>query len=100
LSDPEIALLDLKTLPLKGRDDLVFQLLRHNYRLRGVPGFYIGNRSEWRLAGAPGIAIPVRDYQQRISGIQIRRQGDRKPKYVWLSSKNKANGCGRLCGPC
>jgi hypothetical protein len=94
LSDDEITLLNLKTLPHWGRDDIVSRLQRQNCQLQGVPGFFTADNGRWRLAGSPGIAIPVQDIKRRISGIQIRRRGDLKPKYIWLSSKDKPSGCG------
>lgn len=60
----------------------------------GVPGFYrYRGRNKWCLAGKPGLLIPVRDWEGRIRGLQIRRdQGD--PRYVWLSSARYPGGTG------
>lgn len=61
-----------------------------------VPGIIVrkqmGERPEYvTLAGASGIAIPIRDVADKISGIQLRIQNP-KPgcgKYVWLSSASQ-----------
>jgi hypothetical protein len=61
--------------------------------LVGVPGFY-RNEHGWRLAGANGLLIPVRDVYQRIIGFQIRLDDKELGKYLWLSSRGKPNGTG------
>ena len=61
--------------------------------LAGVPGFY-RNEYGWRLAGANGLLIPVRDVYQRIIGFQIRPDDKELGKYLWLSSRRKPNGTG------
>ena len=60
-----------------------------------VPGVIVrkqGERDEYvTLAGAPGIAIPIRDVHSRICGMQIRVEHP-KPgagKYAWLSSASQ-----------
>lgn len=52
----------------------------------GIPGFF---RCEggWSLAGPPGLMIPVRDWEGRVRGFQIRTDRG-KQKYVWFSSSN------------
>lgn len=57
----------------------------------GVPGFY-RLAETWSLAGLPGLLIPVRDFQGRIVGCQIRTFEPGLPKYVWLSSNGKDSG--------
>jgi hypothetical protein len=60
--------------------------------LRGVPGFYRQEES-WRLnTKFKGFYVPYRDEQGRIVGLQIRRDGDADPKYVWLSSTGLPEG--------
>jgi hypothetical protein len=66
--------------------------LAESIDLRGVPGFY---RQEgcWRLnTWAKGFYVPYRDERGRIVGLQIRRDGDADPKYVWLSSTGLPEG--------
>jgi hypothetical protein len=52
-----------------------------------IPGLHRGN-SSWRLAGRPGLLIPVRDVAGRIVACKIRPDdpGPDGGKYVWLSS--------------
>ena len=52
-----------------------------------IPGLHRGN-SSWRLAGRPGLLIPVRDVAGRIVACKIRPDdpGPDGAKYVWLSS--------------
>ncbi len=61
-------------------------------KLAGVPGFYLES-GQWRLAGAAGITIQVRDIKRRILGIQIRCDKTEGGKYKWLSSKRFNAGC-------
>jgi hypothetical protein len=60
--------------------------------LSGVSGFYRQDGC-WRLnTRAKGFYVPYRDEQGRIVGLQIRRDGDADPKYVWLSSTGLPEG--------
>jgi DNA primase len=93
LSDSQISSLNYKTMPLYGRENIIEKLLSENVQLSGIPGFWTDLQGEGHLSGPLGICVPVRDLQGRISGIQIRRNGDIKPKYVWLSSSGRLNGC-------
>lgn len=90
---PESLLCRYGTMPRYGREDILRNLQSQNIRLNGVPGFFTDINGKWHLGGPDGICIPVTNLQSRVSGIQIRRDGDVKPKYVWLSSKDKLNGC-------
>jgi DNA primase len=55
--------------------------------LEGIPGFYRSRRNDkWILAGYPGLLIPVRDWEGRIQGFQIRPDTQHGQKYLWLSS--------------
>lgn len=51
-----------------------------------IPGLHRG-KSSWRLAGRPGLLIPVRDVAGLVVAVKIRpdEPGD-GGKYVWLSS--------------
>lgn len=91
---PESELSRYGTMPERDRGDIVRYLQSHNIQLSGVPGFFTDIGGSWDLGGAPGICIPVMDLKGRIAGIQIRREGNVTAKYVWLSSKDKLNGCG------
>jgi hypothetical protein len=93
LSDSQISSMNYKTMPFFGRDNIIEILLIENVQLSGIPGFWTEPQGVRHLSGPLGICIPVRDLQGRISGIQIRRNSDFKPKYVWLSSSDRLNGC-------
>ena len=59
-----------------------------------IPGLHRGkNQKALRLAGRPGIMIPVRDHAGRVIAIKLRpdEPGD-GGKYVWLSSAHMG-GC-------
>lgn len=74
-----------------------YRTLPHGERLRiaervaarldpaGVPGFYRSGDT-WVLGGCPGLLIPVKDFEGRVVGCQIRTFEPDLPKYVWLSS--------------
>ncbi len=65
--------------------------------LLDVPGFYKRNGSKGtRLAGAPGILIPVRDELGRVVAclIRIDEARDGGGKYRWLSAPPDTIGCG------
>jgi hypothetical protein len=65
--------------------------------LLDVPGFYKRNRAkDTRLAGTPGILIPVRDDAGLVVACLIRvdEARDGGGKYRWLSSPSDAIGCG------
>lgn len=57
----------------------------------GVPGFWRAADGCWTLAGASGLLIPVRYWDGRIRGVQVRRE-HRKPRYVWLTSRRLPDG--------
>jgi hypothetical protein len=73
----------------------VARALAREHDLTGVPGFY-RNGDAWRMnfdAWNQGIIIPVRDTRNRIRALMIRRDdANAKPKYIWLSSKDKPDG--------
>lgn len=93
LTDDQISSLNYKSNPLYGRDTIIRNLQKNNIQLSGVPGFWTDSLGHWHLSGSEGICIPVRDLKGLITGIQIRRYGDIKPKYIWLSSADRLNGC-------
>jgi len=88
-----------RTLTLDGRSKLIGRL-RSQFDgkiLRSTPGIYFdARRTSWRLAGPPGLLIPVRDLKGYILALKIRRDGSGRgsgsspdPKYLWLSSKRR-----------
>ena len=93
LSDSEVDRLGYVSAPSHNEADAVAESLS-KYDLRGVPGFYHqAGRFKLRDLGS-GIYIPVRDAERRIRGIQIRRDGEAAPRYIWLSSNGKPEGSG------
>ena len=90
LTSEEIRGLGYRTLARYGRREVVVRL--GAFKLAGVPGFY-QESGGWRLAGPSGIAIPVRDMQGRIIGLQIRCDRTDAAKYRWISSRGFDQGC-------
>ena len=93
-----------KSVPAFGQRGLCVRLLQSGCTLEGVPGFYRDvsecgdehrdGHSEWNVKlKAPGIIIPIRGIDGRISAIQIRLN---KPvngrKFIWLSSPDLDGG--------
>jgi hypothetical protein len=94
LSDLAIEFHGFKSTPTNIFAANIARALSKDYDLTGVPGFY-RERGAWCMnfgAWYRGIIIPVRDTRFRIRGLMIRRDADEKPKYVWLSSKDKPDG--------
>jgi hypothetical protein len=72
----------------------IARALAKEYDLTGVPGFF-KQGDAWQVSFSTwnqGIVIPVRDTHERIRGLMVRRDEGTKPKYVWLSSKDKPCG--------
>lgn len=98
LSEDEIMRRGYRTLPAGNRSQLADKLINILGEKIGasLPGIYLkksGNNSWWSLAGPPGTLIPVRDIEERIVALKVRRDDGAKPKYLYLSSK-KQNGAG------
>jgi len=92
LSDNAIANNLYASVPSSDDANGIAQELSASFNLEGVPGFYVENNS-WRLNRMySGFYVPYRDEQGRIVGLQIRKDGNDKPKYLWLSSKDKEKG--------
>lgn len=95
LPDEVIAYNGYKTLPSEKTAVLKGISARGVPGAGGVPGFYLGDDGKAALGGVPGLLIPVRDSQQRIVAMQIRRDNaENGGKYVWLSSAEKKRGVG------
>ncbi|MCR4426984.1 MAG: DUF3854 domain-containing protein [Firmicutes bacterium] len=84
-----------KTLPPKDRIGIAGRVAEW-VEPRGVPGFYLytgrHGRQLWCLAGPSGLLIPMRDFDGRIRGCQIRPDRQIGARYVWLSSANPRRG--------
>lgn len=92
LSAEQIILNGYHSLPAIGLSKIVTQLTKQNCTLQGVPGFYFDN-DKWQIdVRYSGLLIPVRDYKQRIQGLQIRRDQYVHSKYNWFTSSDKKNG--------
>jgi DNA primase len=92
LSDVAIAKNLYASVPNADKGHRLARVLVRRFDLKGVPGFY-RQEGSWRLnTRSKGFYVPYRDEQGRIVGLQIRRDGNEEPKYVWLSSKDKPDG--------
>lgn len=80
-----------RTLPESGRAELG-ERVAARADPAGVPGFWRAG-GKWRVAGPPGLLVPVRDASGRIVGLQVRRDASGGgPRYVWLSSAGRPGG--------
>lgn len=92
MSGAEIAERGYRTLPDIGRT-VIASRVSSAASVKGVPGFYKHSSGMWCLAGPSGILIPVRAFDGRIWGIQVRRDKSAGgSRYVWLSSAGKEGG--------
>ncbi len=94
LSDLAIEFDGYKSAPTSIFAANIARALSVEHDLNGVPGFY-RDKGAWRLNFTEwyqGIIVPVRDTRFRIRGLMVRRDAGDKPKYVWLSSKDKPDG--------
>ncbi len=93
LSDAAIECADYRSTPTETFAKYVARALAKEFDLRGVPGFYrdASGTSQMMSFGA-GFYVPVRDHRGLICGLQIRRD-EGTPKYLWLSSANRTDGC-------
>ena len=95
LPEETLAYNQYKTLPDGDRVPLTAKVKGEVVGVSGVPGFYLNDRGVPSLAGAPGLLIPIRDHNQLIVALQVRRDtADNGGKYVWLSSYDKRRGVG------
>lgn len=94
LSDHEIGRRGYRSLPLRGRAALARRLSEQwpPERLLRVPGFWSAGpgwdgRRWLTLGGPPGLVVPVRDGEGRISALIVRRDdGTDGPRYCAVSS--------------
>jgi DNA primase len=92
LSDATIARNLYASVPGSAEGNKVAASLACRFDLRGVPGFY-RQGGRWRLnTRSTGFYVPYRDEYGRVIGLQIRRDGNPDPKYVWLSSRDLPEG--------
>jgi hypothetical protein len=92
LSDTTIASRLYASVPNKDKGNRLARALARFFDLRGVPGFYYQNSQWWLNTYHKGFYVPYRDERGRIIGLQIRRDGNPEPKYLWLTSVDKPEG--------
>jgi hypothetical protein len=69
----------------------VARALAREHDLRGVPGFY-RVKDSWRMVSTGnGFFVPVRGWDGRLRGMQVRRD-DGEPRYIWFSSAGREGG--------
>lgn len=94
LTDEAILSLGYKTTPIAGLTAFSKELLNKGCYLPGVPGFYHNKSGSWTFVKeSRGIVIPVRNFEGKIQGLQIRRDNATKRKFRWVSSVGKQDGC-------
>jgi putative DNA primase/helicase len=91
LPDEEIDRRGYRSWPLEGRKRVVESLAERfgADKCQGVPGLYF-EEDRWHGAAPPGLLIPVRDAQGRITAFRVRRDdpGEDDARYLWVSSAN------------
>lgn len=94
LSDETIIKGLYRSTPVIGFNDCARQLLKEDFQLAGVPGFY-KEKGIWTLLPTKrGILLPALDLNNRIQGIHIRLDDSTYGKFRWMSSADRNNGCG------
>lgn len=75
--------------------------------LKGVPGFFKYNGDYTFVRFTPGILMPLVNYQNQITGLQLRKDddlrvikenGELEDKCAWFSSPNRDGGAGVIAG--
>jgi len=96
LSKSDIERNGYKSVPAFGQDALCQKLLKAGCVLEGVPGFYKNEKGGWSVKlKAPGILIPIRALDGKITAMQIRLNNPiNGRKYIWFSSSNEDGGTG------
>lgn len=95
LSDDQIDLRGYKTLAGPGRSQTAKNLVGEFGAdvCRQIPGLFIKQgekRAYWTLAGAPGIIVPIRDSQGRITSLKVRADKPGSgPKYTYITSSER-----------
>lgn len=114
LSDKAISHFGFKSVPTEPYDHyrIINTLCREGYNIQGVPGFFRneGKRAEFNLFKRyEGILVPYISLDNKLLGFQIRLEKpfeERKKdgtvkyiRYIWFSSVDLPNGCGRTTLP-
>ena len=96
LTEEQIRHEEYRSTPVFGLKKLTETLLEEGCTVQGVPGFYQDKNGQWTLNfhnRNSGFLIPVRTFDGKIQGMQIRADemiDDRK--YVWFSSGGRNMG--------
>jgi len=79
-----------KSVPGYGQKNLCLKLIESGCVLKGVPGFYKDENRNWMInLKAPGILVPIRSMDGKISGIQIRMNNPLNGrKYIWRATRS------------
>lgn len=107
--ESEITFLNYSSYPKREEDkitEMYFSIPRlimskpeEGLNVKGVPGFYkTKNKGAWTMMNSTGgIVIPYRSWENKILGIQIRKNNEdvecNDNKYIWFSSMGKNEGC-------
>jgi DNA primase len=92
LSDTTVTYNLYASVPNEAKGNELARTLAESFNLKGVPGFYKEDGG-WRfVTTVKGFYVPYRDERGRIVGLQIRRNGNPKDKYLWLTSTDKVEG--------
>lgn len=93
LSDIVMHVHGYRSLPKPETARAIADRLSKKYALDGVPGFFLEN-GVWHLQTyfASGFLIPIRNFKHQITALALRRDDNRKPKYMMISSAGKTNG--------
>lgn len=90
----DVYLHNYKSMPAQTWAKALCRHLSQDFDLRNVPGFYYRNFA-WHFVdyfNATGYLIPIRNAEHKIVALQLRRDGDAKPKYMMISSSDKPRG--------
>ncbi|MEZ0535945.1 DUF3854 domain-containing protein [Caldicellulosiruptoraceae bacterium PP1] len=71
------------------RIEVCKKLLEKGLNLEGIPGFFKHKTTgEWDFISYKGYAIPVKNLQGQIVGLQVRMEEGQDSKYRWFSSSS------------
>ena len=86
-----------KSVPDRGKlKAIASSILQEGHKLGGIPGFYVDDKDKkWTLSFFySGMLFPVVDINNKIQGIQIRKDNVEKRKFRWFSSAGMKMGSG------
>jgi hypothetical protein len=83
-----------KSMPTRNYASTVCRRMEKDFNLSHVPGFY-RLATNWHMVdyfNATGYLIPIRNAEHKTVALQLRRDDDRAPKYLMVSSSDKPRG--------